>query len=354
MKKINLPDYITGEYAVGTETFTVTDDTRTEQLGPKTGPRKIAVRVYYPTEKANVKGLEKADVLSERKANALAKVYLVKIKDPSILKGDYYENAPHAENKKFPLIIYNHGYNAYVECNTFLCCLLASNGYIVASVGHAYEAVINEYEDGTFDLYDKNINKIMYDQGAMKAVLAQRKILKAKGSPEELFEKFDDFQKKHCNYILERIPQWAADTMCAVNALKTRYVDRIDFSKGIGATGHSLGGATAYYLCHHEADFICGINIDGGVFGNYDGLIMKKPFIQICCRENYNVVTRSLIHTEAPVQCEIFEDMKHLGFTDAKFYIPFKMLAGKMDANEMHDRLSSLHLDFFEKYLKNK
>ena len=354
MKKIQLPDYITGEYAVGTQCFSIIDDSRTEVLGPGKGPRKIAVRMYYPTDKAGVEGLEKADILSEKKLKALEKAYYMKIKDPSLLKADYYENVPFIENQKFPLIIFNHGYNAYVECNTFLCCELASNGYIVASVGHAYEAVANEYNDGSFDEYDKHINKIMYNKGVLKTILSQNKLLKAKGTPEELAEKFDVWQKEHCTYIIKRIPEWAQDTMRALNAIKERYADHIDFSKGIGATGHSLGGATAYYLCHHEKEITCGINIDGGVFGDYDGLIMKKPFLQICCKENYNVETRSLIATEAPVQCEIFEDMKHMGFTDAKFYIPFKSLAGKMPPLEMYERLSKLHLEFFEKYLKNR
>lgn len=67
MKKIQLPDYITGEFAVGTECFSITDDSRTEVLGPGEGPRKIAVRMYYPTDKSSVKGLEKADVFSEKK-----------------------------------------------------------------------------------------------------------------------------------------------------------------------------------------------------------------------------------------------------------------------------------------------
>lgn len=35
--KIILPQYITGEYAVGTECFTVVDHTRKEVLGPKEG-----------------------------------------------------------------------------------------------------------------------------------------------------------------------------------------------------------------------------------------------------------------------------------------------------------------------------
>ncbi len=347
---ITLPNYISGEYAVGTECFTVVDNTRREVLGAGVGPRKIAVRMYYPTDKEAVKNMEKADIFTDRKLEALQKAYHFKKVDPEMTKADYYEGAMHVENHKFPLVIFNHGYNAYVECNTFLCCELASNGYIVASVGHAHEAIANEYDDGTYDMFDKNISKIMYDSVLM-TLFAQMKVLKAKGTPEEIFEKFDAFQKKHCQYIINRVPEWAKDTMCAVNELKTRYAQWIDFSKGIGATGHSLGGATAYYLCHHEEDFVCGVNIDGGLFGEYDGMVMKKPFLQICCKENYNVETRSLFNTEAPVQCDIFENMKHVGFTDAKFFIPLKMVVGKMDANEMYDRLSKLHLDFFGKYL---
>ena len=132
------------------------------------------------------------------------------------------------------------------------------------------------------------------------------------------------------------------------------YAEWNDFSKGIGATGHSMGGATAYYLCHHKAEFVCGVNVDGGIFGNYEGMIMKKPFLQICSTDNYNVVTRALFNTKAPVQCEIFENLKHIGFTDAKFMIPLKMVVGKMDANEMYERLSALHLEFFEKYLSRR
>lgn len=79
--------------------------------------------------------------------------------------------------------------------------------------------------------------------------------------------------------------------------------------------------------------------------------VMKKPFLQICCKENYSTMTRPLFGTEAPVQCEIFEDLKHIGFTDAKFFIPLKSVVGKMDAMEMYERLSKLHLDFFGKYL---
>lgn len=349
-----IPNYITGPYAVGTENFTIVDHERTEVLGPGNGPRKIAVRMYYPTSKESVEGKEKADIFTERKLQALQKAFHFKQVDPVLLKADYYEGAEHVKGQKFPLVIYNHGHQAYVEANTFLCCELASNGYIVASVGHAYEAVANEYEDGSFDLFDKNVNKLMYGSffRYWQTVAAQKKLMKAKGTPEELFEKFDVFQKKYGSYIIDRIPVWAEDTMCAVRELKTRYAAWIDFSKGIGATGHSLGGATAYYLCHHEEEFTCGVNIDGSPFGNYEGMVMKRPFLQICCKQNYNTMTRPLFGTEAFARCEIFEHMNHVGFTDAKFFIPIKAIVGKLDGIEMYERLAACHFEVFDKYLK--
>lgn len=313
---VTLPKYVSGDYAVGTECFTVIDSERKEVLGSGEGNRKIAVRMYYPVLRETVNSMQRADIFSVRKMQELQKAYHIKNVAQEMKKADYYENAAHVEGEMFPLVLYNHGYNAYLEANTFLCCELASNGYIVASVGHAYEAILNEYEDGTYDTYDKKINKMVYDN-VVATLISQMILLKAKGTKEEVYQKFDAFQRKHTRYIMERVTQWGQDSMCVVRALKQRYAQWIDFSKGIGATGHSMGGATAYYLCHHEAEIACGINIDGGVFGDYENMTMTKPFLQICCAENYNVETRSLFGTNAPVECEIFEGMKHIGFTDA-------------------------------------
>ena len=154
--KIKFPRYITGEYAVGTECFTVVDYTRKEVLGPKEGMRRMTVRMYYPTYKDAVNEMQKGLLFSDRKQKILKKAFHVKNED--MLMTECYEGATHVDNRKFPLVVFSHGYNSYVEANTFLCCELASNGYIVASIGHAYEAVINEYDDGTYDLYDSKNN----------------------------------------------------------------------------------------------------------------------------------------------------------------------------------------------------
>ena len=62
----------------------------------------------------------------------------------------------------------------------------------------------------------------MVESSAFVMTSLQEKLLKEKGSPEELFAKFDVFQKKYCSYIIERISVWAEDTMCVVQELKKR------------------------------------------------------------------------------------------------------------------------------------
>ncbi|MGN1456509.1 MAG: hypothetical protein ACI4XP_00995 [Acutalibacteraceae bacterium] len=342
-----------GAYAVGTEVFSIVDESRKEVLGDAKGNRKITIRMYYPVNKSDVLNKTKAKIFSDRKASALSKAYHIRDFSKFPNEADYYDNAQPLKNKKFPLIIYNHGYNAYVECNTFLCCELASNGYIVASVGHAYEAIENDYQDGSFDYYDKSLNKKVTTP-YIPAVFAQMKILNKKLDNRQAYNAFDAFQRKYCSFLMKRSEEWGKDTAAALVEIKKRYGEITDFSNGIAATGHSFGGSTAYWLCQYNDEVSCGINIDGALFGEYSGMTMKKPFYQIGCKENLNVETKPFLDTTAPVYYTQFKYMKHIGFTDAKFFVTMKMLVGKLDPMEMYGKLVKCHLNFFDKYMKNK
>ncbi len=352
---ITLPNYITGTYAVGTERFTVTDESREEVLGPKCGPRKLEVRLYYPVSKEMTEGKTRME-LSQERVKALKKAYMVKEIPEGLVRPECYVDVPQVEGK-FPLVIYNHGYGSgCVEANVLLCCELASNGYIVVSVGHAYEAVICEFEEGTVALYDKDIK---IQNGGLKSFFVQMKLVRMDAEQEEVYACFDELQKKYMGFLLGRLTEWGKDTLCVIDTLKKSYADRIDFTKGIGATGHSFGGNVAYWLCQYSEEITCGANIDGGVFGDYTGMVMKKPFLQIGCKMNRNFELKPLLNTEAPVRFETFEGMSHGGFTDMKFMVEpdsakARMMVGKMDGCEMHRRLADLHLEFFGEYLQGE
>lgn len=345
--------YAAGKYAVGTACFSVVDTGRTEQLGSGTGDRKIAVRMYYPADPAAVEGKERAAIFSEAKKAAVLKAFRLKTIPDALCSADYFENVPAAQGQTFPLIMFSMGYNSYAESNTYLLCALASRGYIIASVGHAYEAIENDYEDGSTDLFDRTIQKKMYTS-LIGALLAQRKLVRSKASDQELLAQFERFQSKYAPYLKGRVPEWERDILTALNAVKERFAGTLDLSRGIGASGHSLGGCLAYYLCRYHEAFCCGINIDGALFGDYPDSVMKKPFCQISCRDNIHYETRPFFQTDADTYHVIFEDMKHIGFTDAKFFYPFRALTGKLDSEVMLENLIRCHVLFFDRYLKGE
>lgn len=341
-------------YAVGTAAFTVIDDSRKEVLGDASGPRKIAVRLYYPVLKEQTWNCKNAVYLSERKKAAIEKMLRIKMRDIQMGPAPLYEDAPWIEGQRFPLFLFSHGYNTYVESNTFLCAEIAASGYIVASIGHAHEAIANEYADGSFDVFDKKINKLMYKNGFFRALRAQSKVIKMKGSEEEIEAAFQKFQKEHTPYMKERIGWWTRDMLAALERIREDYKMHLDLSHGVAAGGHSFGGATAYNLCQTCGEICCGINMDGAVFGDYEGMVMKKPFLQLCCRENRNVELKPLFERKAPFYLASFAQMKHMGFTDIKFLLSKKMLVGTLDAEILHENVTAFYITFLEKYLKGK
>ncbi len=343
-----IPNYISGKYAVGTVCFSLTDESREDTLG-KGGRRKIAVRMYYPVTAESVQGAKRFPVFSENKAQAVKKAFYLKKISDEIMNAQQYDLP--MMDERFPLVMFSHGYNSYVEANTLLCCDMASRGYIVASVGHANEAAENDYEDGSTDVFDASLRRRMYDRNLFLVAIDQIRLMDRRLDARQALDRFNVFQDKNCTLFKERVAEWAKDIRFAADAVKERYAQFIDTDRGTGVTGHSLGGAAAYYLCRYDDTFACGINIDGAVFGSYDGTPMTKPFCQICCRSNMNLETRPFFDTDADTYRVVFDDMQHNGFTDLKFMMP-PLFVGKLDNNVLHKNLSYCHTRFFDIYLK--
>ena len=351
MKEINMPKP-TGEYAVGTFTYTIKDD-RKEELAIG-GMRSVTARVFYPADKESVKDLPKAQAMSENMVKGFKKVFKAAPdfkKNPEINHMECCQDAPRISGIKFPLIMFNHGMPSYREGNSFLCIELASHGYVVISVAHSGEGVCTEFDDGSCVFFDKTIQKRQYEP-MLGGVMAMLKLTKAKGTDEELARMFDEAQNKYCRFLMSRLPEWIRDNEVALEYAKNNLADLIDFSKGVGVSGHSMGGNTAYALCARNPEFVCGINLDGGLFGDYTKDVQTRPFMQISCKDNENVATRVYLRHTKPVYKVFFKDMKHIGFADTKHMIPLKFLVGKLDPDVFHENICRCHLEFFDTYLK--
>ena len=356
MGKVETPKP-TGEYAVGTFTFTVydaLDETMYNALGTK---RSIPARVYYPVSKESVKDLPKARYLTKEMIGAIKKQYMMpinyeKVEQDGSNRSECYDKAPLIEGERFPLILFSHGGGAFREAYSFFLCELASHGYVAVSIGHPYEGMLTELDNGTTYRIAPKITSHCYSP-YFKSVSALKKLMKAKGTNEELWEKFNDIQNTYNRFLIERVEAWGDDTKVALNYLKKNYHDLIDWEKGIGVTGHSLGGATAFRLCEDDPEtFTCGINIDGGLFGNHEGKSINAPFLQMNCEPNKTGVTWAFISNRKPAYHAVFRDMQHLGFSDMKFQIPLKSMVGKLEPDIAHSEMCKICLEFLDTYLK--
>ena len=346
----------TGEYAVGTTTFTSKEE-RDEVLHPGK-KRKVSARIYYPVTKESVKGLEKTMYMSRDMFKGIKDAFKLPLNyDKETAAGnnvsECYKDAPQIDGEKFPLIIFNHGYQSFREGNSFLCIELASHGYVVMTVSHALEGVCTEYDDAAPIFGDKNLLKIA-NSPLIPNILALGKLNKMKGTNEEQIRAVDAYQEKFGGFMIKRLPEWEKDIYTALDVVKQNYGDMIDFDKGIGLTGHSFGGAISYYLCMKDPQFKCGANIDGILFGQYNDQIMDKPFLMITCEDHEVLAARVISMHSAPAYKAVFRDMKHVGFSDMKHAIPKVMsqTAGKLDADLMHENLCRCYLAFFNVHLK--
>ena len=346
----------TGKYAVGTKTFTIYN-TRKETLDSKgDSMRHIPARIYYPTSKNTTEGLTKAKSLSRSEAMGIKKIFMIplnydKMEAAGENDSECYVDAPFIEDKKFPLIVFNHGYFSYIEGNSFLLIELASQGYVVLTVGHPYEGTGTDYDDGTYTIADKSLANKMYHP-YWRGILAAYKLTKYKGTLQEQAEFFEEFQNKYCKFIGNRVDEWITDTYFAVEHAKKEFAQILDLTNGIGIAGHSQGGAVAYKVCLTDPEYTCGINIDGGLFGDTQGLTMNKPFMQLSCLDNENIVTKGYINHTKPAYKVLFRDMKHMGFADIKYALKPGMTAGKLDADLAHKYTCRSFLEFFDCYLR--
>ena len=355
MSKLPLP-VPQGLYAVGTATFTVYNHREETMYCAAGGSRHVPARVWYPADKAAVEGLPRARYMSEAMTKALAKTFFLPIRYQSIERdgrnrSECYEGAPFIEGEKFPLILFSHGYLSFREGNSFLCLELASRGYVVISVGHPYEAMLTEFDDGTSVGGAKHVASKLYSP-PVKAIPALLRFLKETGTNEELAAKFDALQKQYCRYSIERIPEWEKDTLAALNYAKEHFSRLVDFSRGVAAAGHSMGGAAAYALCEDEPEFVCGVNIDGGLFGDHGEKTLRASFLQLNCEANKASSARAFLHHTQPVYHAVLRDMQHMGFSDMKHFINMKSQMGKLDADTAHETVSGILGEFFDACLK--
>lgn len=241
---------LTGIYNVGTKDYHWIDQERAEYYGPnKSGKRELIVKVWYPSGKGELnkfqyvpkiiapwkKGLH-ASGFSADHIHELDEIYTHAMPDA------------HIYNKSFPVIIVSHGYVAFHTAYTAYCEELASQGYIIVSVGHTYYTQLAIFPD------ERTIS-------ALPEHWHQTKLLN-----EESRLKEQELWLLDLHFVLDKLEKENKDQ-------NSFLCDKLDLLK-VGAFGHSFGGSTAVELCRTDHRCKAVVDLDGGLFMRHP----TKPF----------------------------------------------------------------------------
>jgi predicted dienelactone hydrolase len=230
-----------GPLTVGTASFELVDESRSDPYAPTPSPRRLMIQAWYPATPTTqiAPWMDSADLFAPYLADFINMPPWF-LDHLAYAKTSSYLNAPpETENGPYPLIFFSHGWNGFKEQNTFQMQELASRGYVVVSIQHTYGAILTAFPDGT--LAPNN-----------PAALPS-------GAPEEEYD------------IAARalVAQWAGDIDYTLNILDgwNTSGENLLFHgllnlEQIGAMGHSTGGGAAIQFCGSDPRCKAGLAMD--------------------------------------------------------------------------------------------
>lgn len=300
-----------GTYRVGTVTYGWEDPQRLEAYTEDPADhRKIAVQFWYPV-----------DAVPGRQPD-----------------GSAVEDAPLAlAQTQYPLVIFSHGAFGLRSSNTTSYLELASHGYIVASIDHAYHAFYTSFPDGSRAIISQQfLSDLQNNQSGQLS------------EAEDLALSFDwlDLRTGDIRFTLDQTEKLADGT------IQSPLTGHIDLSK-IGLFGHSLGGAAAAAVCREDSRCKAAAVIDSTMFGEYqrdagDRTLVQAPYpnplliiyngdtyYQTADHEGYVPDVNAFEHAAAPAYSVVVNGAQHLNFTDLPARAPVlaKMLGSMMTVN---------------------
>lgn len=359
-----------GQYKIGSSEFLLKDDSRPEIFSlNKDDSREILVRVWYPAHNLakDAKPLPLWGKNTKQIGTALAD-YLNFPKELmnflALVPSNSYSDAPVLETKtKFPVVVFSHGYTpGFLAQNSAQMEELASHGYVVFSVGHFYESIINITPDNRVILYDKARRGRIF-AGSTKSALLYAEYSRAKTKAEK--SKIAKQIQSDQSLTKESLKIWTDDMIFALDEIERMnagksvriFKNKLDL-ENIGIMGMSFGGATAGQLCLKDKRCRAGISLDGFQFGDTIAEPLGKPFMFLQAETGANGVNRDVYEdSKADSYFLIIDGARHQNFTDFSIFASLdrnKGFLGEIDGKQMVEIMNRYVLAFFDKYLRGK
>lgn len=298
----------TGDHAVGTSTVQWTDPDRPEPFtADPDDHRTIVVQFWYPAEASPpevdraVGGratVEESRTVTEDSAEffGIPPFLLDQVAD---VRSHAVFDAPVAEGEPYPLVVFSPGLSATRTANTVLAEEWASQGYVVATVDHAFDAAVT-FIDG----------EAVYTRNALGDNEAETQRI----TRENLTMRMADL-----SFVLTQVERGAVPAML---------VGRVDASRAAVA-GHSRGAAAALMTVASDPRFAAAIHLDGALepslpMGPFDQpvLSMTSPVSAAENRDYIPTLERALALGTGEVTRIELAGAGHYSFTDAALYFP--------------------------------
>jgi hypothetical protein len=219
-----------GPFPVGTAIYELSDSARAELYSGRDEARRFQIQVWYPSQPApadrRAHWMRHAKIFGRAISEDILELPPFFLDHLALVKIPAYENSRVASTSEgYPVILFSHGWTGFNAQNTSQALHLASHGYVVVGVQHAYGAVVTVFEDGT--------------------VAKNNPAALPRDAPDAVYDPAAD----------KLADQWAGDLAYALDFLTlqdgdpaSRFYNALDLSR-VGAYGHSTGGGAAIQFC---------------------------------------------------------------------------------------------------------
>jgi dienelactone hydrolase len=342
-----------GPHRVGTYDWLWVDTARGERYTKDPNDkRKLPVQVLYPADPArDAVGAPYIVAPAEFGPNST-------LKPVEHVHTNAVAGAPVAKaERKYPVLIYNHGAGWTRFSATFVTELLASHGYVVFSIDHPGTDRTVLFSDGTpFKADTLRIPGVEPGQDLRIAVAKQMEFLDAVAFPIWI---------EDSRFVLDRVE--------AMNRNAGPFKGRLDLDR-IGMLGWSFGGAAAIEMARTDARVKAAVNHDGRLFGGAMSEPVGRPFMlfhhgvddaatapeanRAMLKENFALIQAIDSTARARATADWYDvtiaRTNHGHFSDLPLFMSqFRdttLLAGRRG----HEIISAYTLAFFDRYLKGK
>jgi predicted dienelactone hydrolase len=308
----------TGAWPIGTTERLFTDECRAERFANH-NLRRLPVRIWYPSQPHDERSTY-WEVDAERNS-ALAKglqlpaglgflfSHIARVQTHS---------APDVEvaDERFPVLVFSHGLNfGHRRQNTVLMQHLASHGFVVAAIEHAYWGLRHVFPDGevaTFEAVQTQFNSL--------------------------------FQQERTDEL---------DALPLLESADPLLAGRLDTTR-VGVFGMSYGGTASMQTCSVDPRCAAGVNIDGYQLTMTDVPPLSVPFMTVA-EARFGWHRPAHERALADNHLVLVEQTQHANFTDFALLTPLLQgtpLLGEIDPVRGLNILSAAVLAFFDQRLR--